>query len=537
MFLANNGIGRHAFRFADADDPGYFGLALTQRNTIAVTGACMLVRRDVFDSLGRFDEAHEIVNNDLDFCLRAHQAGLLTVYTPYASLIHHELASRERLKDVYDLLHFESHWKTRFAAGDPYFNPNLSRQADDYRVDDEPVQLVHAGHPLFHTDDIRRILVVKLDHIGDFVTALPAIRRLKRLFPQAKISVLAGPTSKAFASLEPAIDEFIEFSFFHARSELGTRELSIEDFVALAGQLKPRRFDLAVDLRKHLSTRDVLRHTGARFLAGYDYMGQCPFLDIALEWDGDKALHAKRGHVVDDLLALVAAIGAAAESDRALMSPGPEPIPLDQLPARVRALFAKPVVAIHPGAGNTTKQWPEEHFSALIDLLVERNDVNILLVGGADEVEIADSLMERGLRPNAVASMAGQTSLVVLPRLLATCVLYIGNDSGPKHIAAAMGLPTIGIHSGVVDATEWGPIGERAVAVRRAMTCSPCYLAVAADCPRALACLRGLEVTHVHNLAEAMLGRPVGRPVVRPEPRPMTGVCDDTEGADWGVSS
>ena len=73
MFLANNGIGRHAFRFSPARRPGYFGLALTQRNVIAVTGACMLVRRDTFERLGGFDEAHEIVNNDLDFCLRAHQ--------------------------------------------------------------------------------------------------------------------------------------------------------------------------------------------------------------------------------------------------------------------------------------------------------------------------------------------------------------------------------------------------------------------------------------------------------------------------------
>jgi ADP-heptose:LPS heptosyltransferase/GT2 family glycosyltransferase len=529
MFLADNGIGRHAFRFAAEDEPGYFGLALTQRNTIAVTGACMLVRRDVFDGIGRFDEAHEIVNNDLDFCLRAHDAGLLTVYTPYATLIHHELASRERLKDVYDLNHFNSHWKTLFAAGDPYFNPNLSRQADGYRPDEEPAELVHAGYPLFRRDDIQRILVVKLDHIGDFVTALPAIRRLKHLFPQAKISVLAGPASKAFAGLEPAIDEFIEFAFFHSRSQLGERDLTPEDFAELSSQLKPRRFDLAVDLRKHLSTRDVLRHTGARFLAGFDYMGQFPFLDIALEWDGDKALQRKRAHVVDDLQALIAMIGRAMMSDRSVMSHGIEPTPLDQLPQHVQALFAKPVVAIHPGAGNTTKQWPEEHFAALIDLLVERNDVNVLLVGGPDELEIADSLMESVLHPYAVASMAGQTSLAMLPRLLATCVLYIGNDSGPKHIAAAMGLPTIGIHSGVVDATEWGPVGDRAVAVRRNMTCSPCYLAVASDCPRALACLRGLEVVHVHSLAETLLVRPIVPPARRAMPGPNEETADVIE--------
>ena len=66
MFLSSNGIGRHAFRHAAKDDPCYFGLALTKRNVMAVTGACMLIRRDTFQRLGRFDEAHQIVNNDLD---------------------------------------------------------------------------------------------------------------------------------------------------------------------------------------------------------------------------------------------------------------------------------------------------------------------------------------------------------------------------------------------------------------------------------------------------------------------------------------
>ena len=341
------------------------------------------------------------------------------------------------------------------------------------------------------------------------MTALPAIRKLKHLFPNAKIDVLAGPASRAFATLEPAIDEFIEFAFFHARSQLGERELTADDLAELNARLKPQRYDLAVDLRKHLSTRDILRQTGARFLAGFDYMGQFPFLDIALEWDGDKTLQRKRAHVVDDLLSLVAAIGSATESDRALMRPSPEPMPIADMPLHIQPLFDKPVVAIHPGAGNITKQWPEEHFSALMDLLIEKNGVNVLLVGGPDEVPIADALMDSVLHTDSVGSMAGQTSLVALPRLLAACVLYIGNDSGPKHIAAAMGLSTIGIHSGIVDASEWGPVGDRAVAMRRNMTCSPCYLAVAADCPRNLACLRGLEVNQVHQLAEAMLARPI----------------------------
>jgi ADP-heptose:LPS heptosyltransferase/GT2 family glycosyltransferase len=507
MFLATPGVARHAFRFAAADEPGYFGLALTQRNVIAVTGACLLVRRDTFDAIGRFDEAHEIVNNDLDFCLRAHKAGLFTVYTPYARLIHHELASRDRLDDVFDTGHFARQWKTLFAAGDPYFSPLLSLHADDYRPDDEPVEGVFAGHPLFRRDDIKRILVVKLDHIGDFITALPAIRRLKQHFPTATIHVLAARGARSFAEAETCIDGFIEFEFFHARSGLGTKDLTDEDYAELRARLLPYDLDLAVDLRKHADTREVLRHVPARFLAGYDYMGQFTFLDIALEWEGDKNLHRKRGHVTDDLINLVEAVGtAAAEERNSLSSPTwPAAALPDFLDDAARALFAKPVVAIHPGVGTVMRQWPAEHFAALTDLLVEADGVNALLIGGPDEVELAEEVLGKIGRRDAVISVTGKTSLAELTQLLACCALYVGNNSGPKHIAAAIGVPTIGVHSGVIDPTEWAPIGKRAMALRRNMVCSPCYLARLEDCPRNLACLRQLEPTSVWQACRAML--------------------------------
>jgi ADP-heptose:LPS heptosyltransferase len=510
------GIGRHAFRFASEHEPGYFGLALTQRNVIAVTGACMLVRRSLFSALGQFEEAHSVINNDLDFCLRVHKGGKLTVYTPYAKLIHHELGSRENMKEVFDTEIFRSRWRTLFAVGDPYFNPRLSRNSDDYRPDDEAVRAIFPGNPLFATDEIRRILVVKLDHIGDFITALPAIRRLKSLFPHASITVLAGRTARAFAKLEPCIDEFLEFEFFHDRSQLGERDLNSADYRELADRLTPYRFDIAVDMRKHLSTRDVLRYTGARFLAGYDYMGQFPFLDIALEWDGDKTLQHKRSHVVDDLLSLVELVGTASTTGRRMLAVELEPVDPATLDEPMRGLFDNPVVAIHPGAGNITKQWPQDYFVALIDLLTEHNGVSVLLVGGPDEKELAETIMAAVVRGDRVASVAGELPLAKLPQMLAACSLYIGNDSGPKHIAAAVGIPTIGIHSGVVDASEWGPVGRRAVALQRNMICSPCYLANAEDCPRNLACLRHLEPAVVHQTAELLLARPVIRASQQP---------------------
>jgi hypothetical protein len=111
---------------------------------------------------------------------------------------------------------------------------------------------------------------------------------------------------------------------------------------------------------------------------------------------------------------------------------------------------------------------------------------------------------------------------------LLNCALYIGNDSGPKHIAAATGLPTIGIHSGVVDPVEWGPLGPHAVALRRNMTCSPCYLANASDCTRGLACLKHLDVNEVYDAAVTLL-RPAlaAKGIVGPE-IPAQGVIAET---------
>jgi ADP-heptose:LPS heptosyltransferase len=89
--------------------------------------------------------------------------------------------------------------------------------------------------------------------------------------------------------------------------------------------------------------------------------------------------------------------------------------------------------------------------------------------------------------------------------LLARTSLFLGNDSGPKHIAAGLGVPTVGIHSGTVDVREWGPIGPNAVAVAREMVCSPCYLSNPEDCRRGLACLRQLSPEIVYDTCRRLL--------------------------------
>jgi ADP-heptose:LPS heptosyltransferase/GT2 family glycosyltransferase len=512
MFLSRT-VARHAFRFAPRDEPGPFGLALTQRNVIGVTGACLLVRRTVFEALGGFDESHPIINNDVDFCLRVRRSGRLVVYTPYARLVHHEMASRAEVKDAYGNEQFAGEWRDLFLRGDPYFNPYLAIDYDDYAAEAEPVEVMRAGPPLIAKERIRRILAVKLDHIGDFIAAFPVFRRLKNCFPDAELTVLAAGPSCALAHLEPAIDRVIEFNYFHAVSSQGIRRITKKEWSRLERQLQPYRFDLAVDLRRQPDTRAVLHHTGARWLAGFDHRNTMGWLDIAVEWEGDAARAPKRHHVTAALLqlvdALAASCAAAPVGARPAAAPARARAGLSGLPG-LAALTAAPVatrrlIGVHAGAGADNKKWPPASFAALIDLLVARDDAAVVMVGGADELPIAQQILRLVRQRQFVFSLVGRTRLADLPDVLSACDLFVGNDSGPKHLAAALGVPTIGIHSGVVDAAEWAPLGPSAVAVRRRMSCSPCYLLDPADCHRRLACLHEIGVGDVYRACRRLL--------------------------------
>jgi len=499
FWLPGEGGGRHSFRFAAGSDPGYFGLAMTTRNVLAVTGACIMMRKSWFETIGRFDETHTIVNNDVDICLRSWSHGGRVIYEPAAALIHHETATRHDLPDEYDVDGFWTRWGDLIAAGDPYYHPNLSRGGDIYSVEQEPVQLSYAGHPLFSNDDIHRILIVKLDHIGDFITAVPAINRLQSYFPDAEIYLLAPPASAGLAGLVPGIREVIPFEFFHPRSQFGQREVSEEDMEVLRRRLVPYRFDLAIDLRQDPATRNILLLSGARWLAGYDRDCRFSWLDITLEREEDFAEESKRVQIGDELCRLIDAVGLAANRKRRMLSLA------DASPPPRVARPGRRLVCIHPGVGTQTRQWPVRHFAALIDLLISNHDLDVALVGGADEADIAREVLDNVKHKEAVHSLIGKTKLADLPALLSSAALFVGNNSGPNHIAAGLGVPTVGVYSGTVDARQWGAIGPNAVAVQRRMHCSPCYFATVDQCPRNMACVTELHPSAVYEVCKKLL--------------------------------
>jgi GT2 family glycosyltransferase len=123
----------------NVDHGGYFNLGQMVRNVSAVTGACMMTRRDLFERLGGFDENLRVAFNDVDYCLRAREQGYLIVYTPYAVLYHHESGTRGRLHPQEDELYYRRRWGEPGKYRDPYYNPNLSvRLPFTIKADEKP---------------------------------------------------------------------------------------------------------------------------------------------------------------------------------------------------------------------------------------------------------------------------------------------------------------------------------------------------------------------------------------------------------------
>jgi ADP-heptose:LPS heptosyltransferase len=263
----------------------------------------------------------------------------------------------------------------------------------------------------------------------------------------------------------------------------------------------------------------LLQLSGARILAGFDHQGKFPWLDVALEWDEDVPLRRKHAHVAADLNMLVEMIVARSEPQQPTLQASKSML---QLPRDAGEIFLKPLVCVHPAAGSEMRQWPLLKFSDLINRLLERGDVHVALIGGADEEAIAHEVLSRVIKRREVFDLVGHVSLDELPSLLARAVLFVGNNSGPQHIAAALGTPTVGIHSGVVDAREWGPAGSRAVAVRRHMSCSPCFIEHSKACPRALACLTEIDSADVYRVCVRFLALKTGYNVPAGERRAVS---------------
>ena len=141
VVLGMGGVAGHCFVNMPKEQPGYFARALCAQDYSAVTAACMMVKRSVFEKVKGFDEQLKVAYNDIDFCLKVRREGFLVVYNPYAELYHYESKSRglenteekvRRFKRESQI--FEERWGVILEKGDPYYNPNLTLDKNDFSL-------------------------------------------------------------------------------------------------------------------------------------------------------------------------------------------------------------------------------------------------------------------------------------------------------------------------------------------------------------------------------------------------------------------
>jgi len=527
VFLVDSGGGaRHAFRYFQKDADGYMGLLKVIRNCSSVTFGCVMIPKEVYRRLGGLDENLAVEGNDVDFCLRAIEAGYLIVWTPFSILYHIELANRTVVNSKEDNEYFWKRWRHLLEKGDPYYNPFLTLDSDNYSLSMRPVLIEH--HEPFHSEDInfsyqendpidlgsiRKILLIKLDHIGDVILSLPAIQMVRNRFPYAHITMLVGSWAKPIVEKISEIDDILTFDFFFEKSSEGKRPLNNIELKNLEHTLKALHFDLAIDLRKHPETRGILKLSGARFTIGYGNGGDYKWLSGYLEVSPDiKDIPGKpsKPHITEQICQLIRVIrpndyetheGHLIPRVNLIMGEKKDLQNLLKDNKLTSLLQNNFLVGIHPGVGNPIRQWPIPYFARLSDLLIERNNALVVVVGTKSEEDIVLQLYENIKYKEKFISLVGKLALKEFIEFIRYLNLFIGNVSGPSHIASIVGIPTLTIFGGEVSPYEWHPLGMFTTSIRLDIPCSPCYKPKPELCPYDLKCLKLLWPEKVYEAA------------------------------------
>ena len=362
----------------------------------------------------------------------------------------------------------------------------------------------------FPTAHVDRILVIRPDHIGDVLLITPALRLLRRAFPESEITALVGPWSEAVLAHNPDIDriETCRFpGFDRSQGRQGTR--AYRQLWQDAGRLREEGYQLALNLREDFWWGAALAaFAGIPYVWGFDVPECAPYLTHPVPVKLDE-------HQADSNLRLAqaaAAIGAGVEDIGTHLQ---FDFTVEDEQAAEAALLAADLptyatlVAIHPGSGAPIKNWSASGWHAVGNALTEDNRVYFLITAGPTEQELAREVAA-GL-PQDRTALAGETALGVLAALYARCALVMGPDSGPLHLAVAVGTPSVTLY-GVSDPVRFGPWGpaERHRTVVSSIPCRHCgYLALPAAALPQHPCMQFIEPAAVTAVAQELLAAAV----------------------------
>lgn len=339
-----------------------------------------------------------------------------------------------------------------------------------------------------------KILVRATNWVGDAVMALPALEAIRRREPRAHIAVVARPWVAELYRDQGFADQLIVFD--HAGQHAGI--IGVE---ALARELRRERFDTALLLQNAFQAAWLAWRAGIPRRIGYARDRRSWLLTEAVELPQPGEIPSQEPFYYLELLRRAGWLEQLPQL--AAVSLRVSGAAQQNGESKLRAAGARAGarrVAIAPGAAfGTARCWPVERFAELADRATAELDADVVLVGSATDRDTAQRIAA-GMRSKAVM-LAGHTTIGELPGVLRACHAFVGNDSGAMHVAAAVGLPVIGVF-GPTDPEATAPLTDRLAVVREAVECSPCFLRA---CPVDHRCMQRIEVERVFDALRASL--------------------------------
>jgi heptosyltransferase II len=338
-----------------------------------------------------------------------------------------------------------------------------------------------------------KILVRATNWIGDAVMAIPALQAIRSRWPDAEVTVLARPAVADLYREQRCAARFIAYENRGTHRGVWGRE-------RLAAELRRERFDVAVLLQNAFEAAWLVWRAGIPERIGYARDARSWLLTRAVAVPQKGEIPAHESYYYLELLRRAGWLPALPEVERIELAVSAQAREAaGRRLADAGAREGRAWVAFAPGASyGSAKCWPAERYAALADRLIAACDADVLLFGAPGESDMAARIVRAMGRP--AVNLVGATNTAELPALLAACDLFIGNDSGAMHVAAAVGLPVVGIF-GPTDPEGTRPVTPRFTLVRQPVFCSPCFLR---RCPIDHRCMTRISVDEVFGAAGAL---------------------------------
>jgi ADP-heptose:LPS heptosyltransferase len=302
--------------------------------------------------------------------------------------------------------------------------------------------------------DPRNILVIDFGQLGDVVMSLPALRAIREKFPRAKITVAVGKPGKELLNLCGYANEILEVDRVALRD--GPTLISIGRIAKFVSQIRKQKFDFVIDLHSYYETNIL------GFLSGASHRlysrRENRSLDFLANFKPQPARESTAAHLVDRYLDMLKPLGIEnVPRTPVLKTSPPADKAVEEMLKKEKAQSRELLVGMFPGAGNASRVWPLEKFAEVADHLIRNDRVRVIVFAGPEERALVPRM--QSVFPTG-AIFFDRLTIPQLASAQARLTLFISNDTGPAHIAAAVGTPVVVILDRP-DLNSFTPVGEQ----------------------------------------------------------------------------